>query len=122
MKKILIIEDEVTLNEALKQALQGAGFQVSQAFNGEEALTKALNTETEFDVLLLDLLMPVKDGFSFLDDYLLKKAEPAPVLVLTNLSDFSSQMRTYKKGIISYMIKANVSLEEIVKKVSSLVM
>ena len=120
MKKILIIEDEVTLNDSLKLALKSAGFQVVQAYNGEEAVTKAV--DNGFDVILLDLIMPVKDGFEFLDEYLQKAGNPAPILVLTNLSDFGSQMKTYKKGIVSYMIKANVTLEEIVKKVTSLVM
>ena len=120
MKRVLIIEDEVSLNEALKQALISAGFEIEQAYNGVEALTKSL--DNDFNVILLDLLMPVKDGFEFLEDYLSKKAEPAPILVLTNLSDFSSQMKTYKKGVVSYMVKSNVSLEEIVKRVSSLVL
>ena len=119
MKKLLIIEDEKPLNQALKQALSSAGFVVDQTYNGQEALDVAKGDG--YDVILLDLLMPVKDGFSFLDEYLSGTEDPAPVLVLTNLSDFSSQMRTYKKGIISYMIKSNTPLEEVVKKATSLV-
>lgn len=119
MKKILIIEDEVQLNNALKQALESAGFKVEQAYNGQEAIEIA--NSNGYDIILLDLVMPVKDGFSFLEEYMATTEDPSPVLVLTNLSDFTSQMRTYKKGIVSYMVKSNTPLEEVVKKVTNMV-
>lgn len=118
MRNILVIEDEPELNDLLKEALTKAGFHVEQAFNGNEGLSKAMGSD--FSVILLDLLLPVKSGFDFLYEYTFKKRKPSPVLVLSNLGDFGSQMKTYKKGVISYMVKANVSLKDVVSKVVSI--
>jgi len=122
MPRVLVVEDDTSLNAALTRSLKDNGMEVVSAFNGEDGLTKALDEENPVDIILLDLAMPIKDGFQFLDDYLGKKAIPAPILVLTNLSDFGSQMKTYKKGVVSYLIKANTPLEEIIKKVNSLIL
>ena len=62
--KILIIEDDVALNDAYKTILTTAGYAVSTAFNGEEALEVAMQHHP--DIIFLDLRMPVMDGIDFL--------------------------------------------------------
>ena len=117
MKKILIIEDEKAINNALKEKLTHEKFDVVQTFDGAEGLSMAV--KDTFDVILLDLVMPVKNGFEFIDEYLAKVESPSPIIVLTNLPDFGSEAKATKKGVVSYIVKTNVSLEEIVAKIKS---
>ena len=119
MDKILLIEDETSISDVYKEALEDKGFKVEQAYNGKEGLTKAL--EGNFGVIILDLLLPVKDGFDFLYEYMNQKNDPAPIIVLSNLNDFGSKLKAYKKGIVSYMVKANTSMDELIDKVASVV-
>jgi len=115
---ILIVEDEISLNDSLKGALLDANFEVEQAYNGLEGLSFALNHD--FDLIILDILMPTKDGYDFIYNYTFKKEKPLPILVLSNLSGLEDKMKQYTKVKLSYMVKAEVSLDTIVKKVKSL--
>ena len=65
MKKVLVIEDDVYIRESVKELLEEEGFQVMCAANGKEALD-SLNVESELpELILLDLMMPVMDGYDF---------------------------------------------------------
>jgi two-component system response regulator ResD len=118
MIKILVMEDEKQLSSALKSKLTNEGFEVTACGDGQQGLAKVA-TEI-FSIILLDLVMPVKDGFEFLDSYLNSTREPLPILVLTNLSDFSSKIKAYKKGAVSYLIKTDVSMDDIVSKIKEM--
>jgi two-component system alkaline phosphatase synthesis response regulator PhoP len=116
-KTILIVEDESALAEVISDSLKEEGYNVSMASNGEEGLAVAL--EKHPDLILLDVLMPKKDGITMLYD--LRKAQVAPisaVLFLTNLNDLGKIADAIKEGAEGYVIKAEASLEEIVKKVN----
>jgi DNA-binding response OmpR family regulator len=118
MNKVLIIEDETQLSTALQEKLTIEEFETVVCTDGQEGLTKV--KEEKFNIILLDLVMPVKNGFEFLDSYLSETEDPLPIIVLTNLGDFSSKMKAYKKGIISYMVKTDVSLDQIVDKIKEM--
>ena len=66
-KNILIIEDDIYIHASLKELLEEEGFAVSSASNGEEGIRKLQNGEQP-DLILLDLMMPVKDGFQFREE------------------------------------------------------
>ncbi|MFI3156049.1 MAG: response regulator, partial [Methylococcaceae bacterium] len=84
MKKILVIEDERALVEVLRDELTLHNFDVVVAYNGEEAM-KQMRAELP-DFILLDLLLPRKDGFEILQEKQKDKTiRDIPVLVLSNL-------------------------------------
>ena len=86
MADILIVEDDHDLNAAYKMILEAASHHVISAFDGQQALVKLHDFEP--DLILLDLLMPVKSGVDFLHDYSeIDKKNPARILVFTNLEN-----------------------------------
>lgn len=116
MKKILIVEDELVLLQALTEKLKKEEFEVLQAKNGEEGLQQALNLHP--DLILLDVIMPVMDGMTMLsklrsDDW----GKDVPVIVLTNLSDEYKVAECLQQGVYDYLVKSGWTLEDLVKKV-----
>lgn len=115
-KKILIVEDEKSLREALSTRLSAEKFQILEAVNGEEGLAMALREHP--DLILLDLMMPVMDGVAMAKS--LKKDEwgkTVKIIILTNLSDNFKVQEALKEGVYDYLIKTDWKLEDIVKKV-----
>lgn len=114
--KILFIEDEAHLQDVLSRALTREGFTVTQAFDGERGLQLAIDGNP--DLILLDLILPKKDGFMVLKDL---KANPdtkhIPVIVLTNLEQSEDIERTLAMGALTYLVKTDYELKDIVEKV-----
>jgi len=119
-KKILIIEDDAFLQGLASRKLQGEGYEVSIATNGEEGF-KALE-ENGHDLILLDLLLPNIDGFEFLEKMRAnEKWKDTKVIVFSNLSEEKDIKRTQELGVIDYMIKANFTLDELTNKIKGIV-
>ncbi len=115
-KNILIIEDETDIREAMAEAVQDAGFNVTTAANGAIGLSMAL--EQKPDLILLDIIMPVMDGHEALKK--LREDEwgrNAKVIVLTAMDDVINIASAHEGAIADYIIKAHSSLDDIVKKV-----
>jgi DNA-binding response OmpR family regulator len=112
-KRILLAEDDRFLRRAAESALKRAGFTVLPAADGEEALRLARAEKP--DLVLLDLIMPKLQGFEVLKAL---KADPAtamiPVVVLSNLGQDGDVQRALESGAVAYLVKANLSLEELV--------
>lgn len=84
-KKILIIEDDTSLNAALSDYLTRAGFKVTTTFNGQEAL-EVIKVDQP-DLIILDLLMPVMDGYTFLEKIRTDDVnKDINIIILTNFS------------------------------------
>lgn len=115
-KKILIAEDERPLSHALELKLRHEGFNVAIATNGEECLR--LLDEQTFDVLLLDLMMPVVDGFQVLEG-LRKKSKAPTVFVLSNLSQQEDEDRVLALGAKKFFIKSDTPLTTIIEEVKN---
>ena len=113
-KKILIAEDDPFLVKIIKNRLTEEGFNVEIATNGEEALKKIL--KNKYVVVLLDLIMPVKDGFQVLTG-LNKIKNVTPVLVFTNLSQEEDKDEVMRLGAKGYYVKSDISIDELVKTV-----
>lgn len=115
-KKILVVDDEQDLRDAVRDALTGAGFEVVEAHNGEVGLQVAL--EEKPDLILLDLMMPEINGIGMLSRL---RQDPwgknATVILLTALEDAGSVAQAVEAGGNDYLIKPNIRLEDIVKKV-----
>ena len=115
-RSILIVEDEADLVNVLSDILTQAGYQVTTTGNGDEGLRVAI--EKHPDLILLDILMPKKDGIEMLKE--LRQAQKPPissVIFFTNLSQMEKIQSAIKEGAAGYIIKAESSLEDIVKKV-----
>ena len=115
-KKILIIEDEISLRNALSEKLTSEGFDVLQAKNGEEGLESALIKKP--DLILLDVIMPKMDGITMLGKLRENSwGKHVPVIILTNLSSGSDILKSVEKKVFSYLIKSDWKLEDIIKKI-----
>lgn len=115
-KKILIIEDEPTLHKALTEFLTEENFSVFSALDGEIGV--ALAKKEKPDLILLDIILPKKDGYEVLEE--LKGNEETkriPVMLLTNLESPEDIDRAFEKGASTYLVKSNYKLEEVVGKI-----
>lgn len=119
---ILIVEDDAILTKVLREGFKETGINTIVASNGLEAL-KILQTQSKkIDLVLLDLLMPVMDGFKFLEEvqqdsiYNLKNI---PIIVLSNVDQDKAIKRSYDLGALNYFVKAQHPISEIVEKVKS---
>ena len=117
-KKIVLADDEQFISIAYKDGLTRAGFDVSVAHNGEEAL--ALVKQVVPDLLLLDLIMPKLNGFEVLKAL---KADPAlqqiPVIVLSNLSQHTDETEVRERGAIDFIVKSDISLQDLVARINA---
>ena len=87
MKKILLVDDDIVFVESTKIILESKPYKVVVAYNGDEGLRKA--EEEKPDLILLDIIMPVKDGFSAAEQ--LKKAPGLNKIPLIMLTSYSSR-------------------------------
>lgn len=115
-KRVLIIEDEKPLSHALELKLQHEGFDVTVAGNGQEGLE--LLKSQSFTVLLLDLIMPVMNGFQVLEEVKKLPNQPA-VFVLSNLSQHEDEERSLAMGARKFFIKSDTPLNIIVDEVKA---
>jgi DNA-binding response OmpR family regulator len=121
-KKILVVDDEPDMVEMLKLILESASYEVIAAYDGQEGVEKARAERP--DAIILDLMMPKKDGFQACKEL---KGEPAtagiPVLVLTAISEKLSHTRYAKsmgleleaEDYIDKPVDANILLERLAK-------
>jgi CheY-like chemotaxis protein len=114
--KILLAEDDRFLRKAAVATLKQRGFGVVTASDGEEALRQAAAELP--DLILLDLIMPKIQGFEVLRRL---KQNPStaeiPVIVLSNLGQERDINQAMEAGARAYLIKANLSLQELVREV-----
>ncbi|HSX33751.1 MAG TPA: response regulator [Candidatus Saccharimonadales bacterium] len=113
---ILIIEDDLFLIAAYQAKLPLAGYKLRVATDGSEAL--AAIKEFTPDVILLDLLMPRMDGFTFLETlHAQNELKTVPIVVTTNLSDKRYRERAELLGVKDFIIKSDTSLDDLVSKI-----
>lgn len=119
MKKILFIEDEESLQKTMKEMLERNGYSVISALDGENGVLFAKNEKP--DLILLDLILPKKDGFEVLKALKEDSSTDAiPVIVLTNLEGSADIEKVLSLGARTYLIKSNYSLDDVLSKVKSI--
>jgi len=117
-RTILLCEDEEFVARSYARKLEIEGFVVRHAHNGQEAL-EMLKTET-VDLILLDLMMQIKSGFDVLAEIRGGKdntIKNIPIVVASNLGQSSDIEEAKRLGADDFIIKSNVSLKELVKKI-----
>ncbi len=116
-KYVLIVEDDPFYSKIYKTKLGKESLNAKLASNGNEAV-KVIKESGTPTLILLDLIMPGKDGFETLKDL---KADPAmkdiPVIVLSNLSQEEDVKRVMDMGATEYLIKANTPIQEVVDRI-----
>jgi len=119
-KYILVAEDDKYYGKIYKAKLNKEGLDVTVAINGKLALEEAAKRKP--DLMLLDLVMPVMDGFETLKTL---KADPnlktVKVVVLSNLGQDEDIQKAKDLGAADYIVKSNVSISELVAKIKTLV-
>ncbi|EOB3445137.1 response regulator transcription factor [Enterococcus faecalis] len=115
MINLLIIEDEATLSDNIKEILSDLG-EITQIYDGEEGLFEA---ETGvYDLILLDLMLPEKNGYEILAE-LRKKNIQTPVLILTAKDSLEDKITGFQKGADDYLTKPFYR-EELIMRVKAL--
>lgn len=116
LKRVLVAEDDLFLNKVYALALQKEGFNVEFVKDGNEAM-EAIGRESP-DLLLLDLVMPIMDGFAILEKL---RANPATqdlrIMVLSNLGQDDDMKAIEQYHVLDYIIKSNTHINEIVEKI-----
>jgi DNA-binding response OmpR family regulator len=118
MSRILVVEDEAHLAEGLRFNLEQEGYSVEIEGNGDEALTRLLGAEEEFDALVLDVMLPGKDGFT-VARALREAKNYIPLLMLTARSRPEDVLQGFESGADDYLPKP-FNLSILIARVGSL--
>lgn len=115
MQTILVIEDDDAIRQGIVDTLQYHGYGVRQAADGDVGLKKATNTD--YDLLLLDLALPGKTGLEILQN--IRRLRPAqPVIILTAKGSETDRVRGLKEGADDYVVKP-FSIKELIARVEA---
>lgn len=117
-KYVLIVEDDPFYSSIYKTKVEKEGINAKIVHDGDEAIKVA--KEQSPALIVLDLIMPGKDGFQTLQEL---KADPVlkdvKVLVLSNLSQDEDIKRVMNLGAAEYLIKSNIPIQELIQKIKS---
>lgn len=118
-KKILIVEDDQFLREFYQELLTAEGYTIDVAPDGEIAFSKLTNNE--YNLVLLDIMLPKKDGVQILRDLKVRppKSANTPIVVLTNLGQDSIIKQCFDLGADGYLIKSALNPEQVLVEVKN---
>ncbi len=114
--RLLVVEDEKTLNAQIKRALEDDGYVVDVAFDGEEAAF--LGQNEPYDLIILDIGLPQKDGLTVLEDWRADGIN-TPVLILTARDRWSDKVKGMDAGADDYVAKP-FQMEEVLARVRAI--
>ena len=113
-KHILIVEDEPTINDVLKEYLESNNYKCIQAYDGLDALTKY---NSDISLIICDVMMPKLDGYGVVEE--IRKQSDVAIIMLTALSDEQDILKGYDLGVDEYVSKP-FSPRIIIKKVNAI--
>lgn len=116
--KILIVDDDPFIVDMYSLKLKEAGFEIDNAPDGRKGL-EAIRSGG-YDLILLDIVLPVTDGFEILETLKRENAPSPPILLLTNLGQKEDVERGLALGAADYIIKAQFTPSEVVEKVKAI--
>lgn len=119
-KSILVVEDDIFVRELVSMKLREAKYSVTTSSDGQDGLYKLLSGQ--YDIALLDLMLPNKTGLEILAEF---RANKAPnynpkIIIMSNLSEQDKITECLKLGAIDYIVKSHYSPTEIVAKINQL--
>jgi len=120
IKKVLIVEDDLSQRQALRDKFTKEGFTVLEAQNGEQGLEVAFKSLP--DAIVLDVMMPKMDGLEMakrlrIDEW----GKMVPVLILSNAGDIEKIQQALENHIFEYFVKSDTKIETIVAQVKKMV-
>lgn len=101
MSKILIIEDDMTINKLLQSIIEKSGYTVNSAYNGKDGLTMSLHEN--YSLILLDLMLPEKSGEDIIKE--LRKVNTTPIIVLSAKGEIYNRVELLRLGADDYITK-----------------
>jgi DNA-binding response OmpR family regulator len=114
--KVLLAEDDKFISKAYSEGLKNEGLEFKQVANGKLALE--LMKEFKPNIVLLDLMMPIKSGFEVLTEMRLDaELKKIPVIILSNLGQESDIKKGKELGAVDYLIKSDHSLNDVIQKI-----
>ncbi|MFK3937911.1 response regulator transcription factor [Alkalihalobacillus sp. NPDC078783] len=113
--RILVVDDEERIRRLLRMYLERENYSIEEATNGQKALEMAL--ETEYDLILLDVMMPEMDGVEMCQE--LRKTKATPVMMLTAKGEEGNRVQGFEVGADDYIVKP-FSPREVVLRVKAL--
>ena len=114
---VLIVEDDPLLWKALNSRLQSK-FSLTYCSDGESAVAEL--GKQQFDILLLDLVLPKKDGFAVLSEKAHTRNQNTPAIVITNLREEQHLKRAIALGAVECFVKAQLSLRALMERIAIL--
>ena len=114
MQRILVVEDDLDIQELLKNFLQEAGYSIVLANDGVEALS--IFSDVQFDLILLDIMLPKIDGFAVCE--LIRKQSQVPIIMLTALNGEEEQIRGLDMQVDDYITKP-FSMPVLIRKIAA---
>jgi len=119
LKKVLFVEDDTEFQNRIKMFFKADNILLVSAYDGESGVK--MTKEENPDLILLDLVLPKKEGFKVLEE--IKgdtRLSQIPVIILTNLEGSQDIERALSLGALAYLVKANYSLSDILDKVKEI--
>lgn len=114
MAKVLIVDDEINIRDVIVEYIKEFGFNADTASNGEEAVFKA--QLTSYDLIIMDLMMPVLDGFSATKA--IKAFSNVPIIILSARFEEADKLYCFELGVDDYIVKP-FSFKELVARMKS---
>lgn len=121
MKKILIAEDDFFIRDIYNKVFSIAGYDVTLAVDGEDALEKIASNPRPYDMLLLDIMMPKMTGLELLKKIraMEEPIKSTSVFILTNLGQEGTIEEAFKIGMDGYLIKSQVAPQQLVEEINT---
>lgn len=118
-KRILIVEDDQFLREFYEELLQAEGYTVDAAADGDTGLVKI--SQGGFDLILLDIMLPKRDGMQILRDLRVKPPSKlnGPIVVLTNLGQDAVIKECFDLGANGYLIKSAMNPDQVLAEIKT---
>lgn len=118
-KKILLVEDEKDIREIYARQLDKAGFTVTSVGDGDQALEE-LKKDT-FDLLLLDIMLPKKNGLEVLKEFKqIKPDSSMKVIIVSNVGNADVMKEGFALGAVSYLMKVSCNPDSVVSQVQNI--
>ena len=118
MANILIIEDDAALQEAYSFMLDVDGHSVTTAYNGEEGLAKA--KQATYDIILLDIHMPVMTGIEFLEQFVSIRPKATKIIVFSNMIEPEIEQQALQLGADLCILKSSATPTGILSRIKDI--
>ena len=116
MAKLLIVDDEIQIIELIKKYAKFSGYEYEVAYNGQEAIDM-INENSDFDLIVMDIMMPEVDGFTAVKEIIKKSS--IPVILLSARSEEYDKLYGFDLGIDDYVTKP-FSPKELMMRISAI--